>query len=237
MVGRQAEKDVDTQSPPFQCPFQRLRHHVTVCSDVAYRISPHALRSILPASQIHHITHPRGAIIAEEVVAIVTVFRQIVLFQQQIEVVHLPWRAIEPLLPYRTTIINVFLHECLERRSPEHIVQLSAHELPVEMRRVEIESTVVIDQVETLSGVAYADGTVSKGGVEIISWAAGQLTRCSRLAQRHLRTQWHCCCQQRQYKQQPAHNQFPVPIFSPSTDAGRSTTVRCSMWMGSPDFP
>ena len=94
------------------------------------------------------VAHPRGAVVAEEVVLIVAVFRPVVGLQQDEEVVDLLGREAEALFPDGAPLEGILAKEVAEACAAQAVVEVAAAELPVEVGGVEVEGAVVVGPVD-----------------------------------------------------------------------------------------
>ena len=112
VVGREAKEEVDAESPPLEGALEFVGNPAAIGPHGALIVSNK--RISMSQRQAHHVADAGGTVVAEEIVAVVSVLGLVVPFEHEIEVVDLLWGEVQPLFPYGAAVIDILLHEAIE---------------------------------------------------------------------------------------------------------------------------
>ena len=185
MVAVGAKKQVDAQPPPQQRAVGVLVDQVAVG---LLRVGVVVGRQAAPLEgRRHHIPNARGAVVAEEIVFIVSVLGPQVDYQHLEQRVQLAFAQPKALLVNRTAEIRILQPEAAERLCGDKIIEPASGKTQIEMRLAEVESAVVEHHVEALRAVAYPQRRMAERLIELVARTAGQNARKGRVGQ----PAWH----------------------------------------------
>lgn len=125
-----------------------------------------------------------STIIAEEIVGIIAIFGQIVGFEEDEKILTFLEREPEDLLVDAAPLDAIVHHKTGVRLTRKTIVETTKRKFKIEMGGVEIESAVVVDDIDTLDAVADANGRVAERGEKFVARAAGDNANESRAIER-----------------------------------------------------
>lgn len=137
-------------------------------------------------SALHHIANTGGTVIAEEIVHIVAILRQVVGLKKDEKVVDFLIAEAQVLFPYSASFVGILKEEILEASAADGVVELAAGEGPIEVGNIEIECAIVVDYVDALRRVANADSAMSESGVELVASPAGEHAGKGRVAEMNI---------------------------------------------------
>ena len=118
---------------------------------------------------LYHIAHHRGAVIVEEVVAILAVLGLAVLYQIGQNGRSLLLVQCQHLFGNTRTAPGIGSEEEAELHRLEHVIALAKHEAPYEMGLGEGEHTIVERHIERPPAVPAADGSMPIQRIHLLS--------------------------------------------------------------------
>src|SRR5690606_28752546 len=119
------------------------------------------------------VANARAAIVIEKIVFVIPVFRKGIVFKEIEQRLFFRFGEIQYLPFYPASFYLVDADKPVKGGYIKNVIQLPASKFHIEIRRVKIESTIIVNPVKTGGAIADVYCTMTESGVQIFTRSAG----------------------------------------------------------------